>query len=99
MGRRRGGAKGVIEREAAYVQLNDDAALAKAWAQWRACDVVICVADGAPVALNVDATVATYRFVCTECGNSSPWFEASADGVQARSSAHMKTERPGMPDT
>lgn len=61
--------------------LETEEELATAWNAWNACDTVLCKGDGAPIALTVDATVATYRFVCTHCGNSSPWFEATSSGL------------------
>jgi len=99
MPRRVGGPSSyAAEREAAYAQLNDDASLAEAWAHWSAGGVVHCAADGASIALTVDATVATYRMMCSACGNASPWFEVSGGALQTRLSGHIKTERPGVPD-
>ena len=48
--------------------LESEEELATAWEAWNASTTVLCKREGAPIALTVDATVATYRFVCTECG-------------------------------
>ena len=80
-------------------QLRSEEELAVAWDIWSVGDVVHCVADDAPVALNVDATVATYRFVCTHCGTASPWFEVSNGELILRpSSMHLTGPRPSLPD-
>jgi len=60
--------------------------LAETWEAFRSGAVVPCPADGAPLALSVDAAVGTYRFVCTRCGLASAWFEAGPAGLRLRES-------------
>ncbi len=55
------------------------------WDEFRAGNVVFCEKDGGPLALTVDASANAYRFVCTSCGNSSPWFESGTGGLRIRS--------------
>ena len=57
---------------------------ARLWEAFRAGKAAECPNDAWPLALSVDASSA-YRFVCTRCGTSSPWFESGANGVQLRS--------------
>jgi hypothetical protein len=54
------------------------------WARFRAGEPVPCPIDRAPLALTVDASAGTYRFVCTQCGVSSPWFESGPGGIRVR---------------
>ncbi len=54
------------------------------WDAYRGGKPALCPNDAWPLALSVDAG-STYRFVCTHCGTSSPWFEAGVSGVQLRS--------------
>jgi hypothetical protein len=54
------------------------------WSHFRAGHTVFCPEDRAPLALAVDAATGTYRFVCTECGASSPWFECGPNGLRVR---------------
>jgi hypothetical protein len=54
------------------------------WARFRSGDPVHCPIDHAPLALAVDASAGTYRFVCTECGVSSAWFESGPAGIRVR---------------
>jgi len=61
------------------------------WDAYRGGKAAACPNDGWSLALSVDATSA-YRFVCTHCGTSSPWFEAGTAGVKLRS------VRPPPPD-
>jgi hypothetical protein len=56
--------------------------LAGAWEYFRAGAIVACAQDNAPLALSVDASAGAYRFVCTQCGASSFWFESGPDGVR-----------------
>lgn len=58
--------------------------LRSVWDEFRAGGVVACPRDGAPLALAVDASAGAYRFVCTRCGTSSPWFESDARGIRIR---------------
>jgi hypothetical protein len=55
-----------------------------AWDEFRAGAVVDCPNDGSPLALAVDASAGTYRFVCTCCGTATPWFESTPQGVRIR---------------
>ena len=54
------------------------------WDAYRGGKPAECPNDAWPLALSVDAA-SSYRFVCTRCGTSSPWFEAGANGIQLRS--------------
>lgn len=56
--------------------------LERVWKDFRAGQHVTCPRDGEPLALSIDASSTTYRFVCTQCGHASPVFEATADGVR-----------------
>jgi hypothetical protein len=72
--------------EAAQEQLDSARGLDETWKTWSKTEVVCCVADGAPIALCVDAPMSSYRFVCVECGNASSWFEVSNGEVRAQAS-------------
>ncbi len=86
------------ERDAAHEQLNSLPGLDDAWRAWSEHEVVVCVADGSPVALCVDAPISTYRFICVACGNSSPWFEVSNGEVHSRPSTVTEgVRRPSSP--
>jgi hypothetical protein len=50
--------------------------LSPVWEQFRDGGTVRCPVEGGPMALAVDGATETYRFVCVNCGHSSPWFEA-----------------------
>ena len=58
--------------------------LRTAWNHFRSGNVVLCPIDRAPIALSVDASVGMYRFVCTQCGAASAWFESGPTGVHIR---------------
>ena len=58
--------------------------LRAAWMHFRSGNAVLCPIDRAPIALAVDASVGTYRFVCTKCGAASAWFESEPTGVRIR---------------
>jgi hypothetical protein len=58
--------------------------LRASWSRFRAGEVVPCPVDQAPRALAVDASAGTYRFVCTQCGVASAWFESGPAGIQVR---------------
>jgi hypothetical protein len=58
--------------------------LTKVWDTFREGRAVVCRRDGFPLALAVDAAAGAYRFVCTQCGNSSPWFESGTNGMRIR---------------
>jgi hypothetical protein len=68
-------------------------ALRASWDRFRAGDVVACPTDCAPLALAVDSAAGTYRFVCTQCGVASAWFESGVEGIVVRGllSADMPT--------
>jgi hypothetical protein len=70
---------------APHDQLTSLDELASVWEQFRAGAMVACAKDGGPLALAVDAGAGAYRFVCTSCGNSSPWFECGPAGLRVRS--------------
>ncbi len=66
-----------------HTELSQEAT-ATLWDLYRGGKPTACPNDAWPLALSVDAT-SSYRFVCTRCGTSSPWFEAGAAGIQVRS--------------
>ena len=58
--------------------------LRASWSRFRSGEAVPCPVDQAPLALAVDASAGTYRFVCTQCGTASAWFESGPAGIQVR---------------
>lgn len=54
------------------------------WNRYRTGKSAMCPNDDMLLALSVDAGNA-YRFVCTQCGTASAWFEAAPSGIQVRS--------------
>jgi hypothetical protein len=58
--------------------------LRAAWERFRGGGVVPCPLDGAHLALAVEALTGIYRFVCTQCGAASPWFESGPNGIRLR---------------
>jgi hypothetical protein len=56
--------------------------LRRAWELFRRGGVVACAADEGPMALAVDESIGTYRFVCAKCGIASAWFEAGPEGIR-----------------
>ncbi len=58
------------------------------WNVFRQGGVVACPSDAAPMALAVDGARSVYRFVCSRCGVSSPWFEAKASQVTLHGSTN-----------
>jgi hypothetical protein len=66
-------------------QLGSVERLGAVWDDFRAGGVVYCEKDAGPLALAVDAGANSYRFVCTSCGNASPWFESGPAGIRIRS--------------
>jgi hypothetical protein len=56
----------------------------EAWSHFRGGQTVACPRDGKPLALAVDASAGVYRFVCTQCGVASVWFESGVDGIRVR---------------
>jgi uncharacterized protein YbaR (Trm112 family) len=63
-----------------------------AWNHFRSGDMVACPVDRAPLALTVDASAGIYRFVCTECGVVSAWFESGT--LDIRLCGHLAGHRP-----
>jgi hypothetical protein len=59
----------------------EDEDLAALWKRFRAGEVVVCDRDHAQIALSVDGASRGYRFVCTQCGRASSWFEDSLGGT------------------
>jgi hypothetical protein len=68
-------------------------ALKALWDRFRTGDVVACPIDMAPLALAVDGSAGTYRFVCTRCGFATAWFESGPDGVLLRGFLHPELPR------
>ncbi len=68
-------------------QLDSVEELGRVWTSFREGNVVKCVKCNGPLALAVDAGAGVYRFVCTWCGNASPWFESGPAGMRIRSLA------------
>jgi hypothetical protein len=66
------------------VPLGTKEELRDVWERYRRGASVPCPADAVPMALAVDAAAGAYRFVCTQCGVSSAWFESSAHGIVVR---------------
>jgi hypothetical protein len=58
--------------------------LGPVWDSFREGAPVSCPRDSGAMALAVDAAASAYRFVCTDCGNSSPWFESGPGGMRIR---------------
>lgn len=55
--------------------------LPELWLRFRQGHSVPCPRDdGAALALAVEGSSKMYRLVCTECGNSSRWFEPTPEG-------------------
>ena len=54
------------------------------WSAYRRGDMVGCPLDAQNLALSIDGTTKSYRFVCTQCGIASPWFMSSPDGIVLR---------------
>jgi hypothetical protein len=53
------------------------------WRSFQDGNLAICPRDAAPLALSIDGSNA-YRFVCTQCGTATIWFEVTPTGVQCR---------------
>jgi hypothetical protein len=60
--------------------------LRTAWNHFRSGHVVSCPIDQSPVALAVDASAGVYRFVCTQCGAGSSWFDSGPAGLRLHGS-------------
>jgi hypothetical protein len=58
--------------------------LGTVWNHFRSGGAVPCPIDRAPLALAVDASAGLYRFVCTQCGAASAWFESGPAGLRVR---------------
>lgn len=72
--------------DGAHPPLSSADELGEAWAAFRAGRGVPCPVDGSPLALSVDASMGIYRFVCTQCGLASAWFEAGPAGLRVHES-------------
>jgi len=75
------------------VPLSTAAELGDVWTRFRGGAMVYCPVDNGPLALAVDGAAGAYRFVCTDCGLASPWFEAGPLGMNVR--WHMQPGAPG----
>jgi hypothetical protein len=76
--------KGSKSAEASPSQLSSTPELSKIWDHFRAGGIVLCAQDKAPLAVAVDAAAGSYRFVCTQCGSSSPWFDSGPAGLRVQ---------------
>ncbi|HEY3817376.1 MAG TPA: hypothetical protein VGL81_09410 [Polyangiaceae bacterium] len=70
--------------DAASLPLSTTAELNDVWARFRGGAMVHCPVDAGPLALAVDGAAGAYRFVCTDCGLASPWFESGPLGTNVR---------------
>jgi hypothetical protein len=66
------------------VPLGTKEELTDVWERYRRGAPVPCPADAVAMALAVDAAAGAYRFVCTQCGVSSAWFESGPQGILVR---------------
>jgi hypothetical protein len=66
------------------VPLGTKEELRKVWDCFRKGGTVPCPSDGVSMALSIDAASSAYRFVCTQCGVSSAWFESGPHGIVVR---------------
>jgi hypothetical protein len=66
------------------VPLGTKEELRDVWERFRQGESIPCPADAIPMALAVDAAANAYRFVCTQCGVSSAWFESGPHGIVVR---------------
>ncbi len=62
----------------------DPVVVERLWVGYRAGDRTPCPIDGWNLALSVDGSTKSYRFVCCRCGHASQWFMSSSDGVVFR---------------
>ena len=67
--------------DALHAPLSSLVGLRPVWEAFRKGGVATCPVCGGPMALAVEGTVDVYRFVCVQCGTSSPWFEAKLDRI------------------
>jgi len=61
-----------------------EADVASLWDRYRAGELVSCPRDSGNLALSVDGGAQIYRFVCSRCGSSSPWFGMTRIGLVIR---------------
>jgi hypothetical protein len=66
------------------VPLGTKEELREVWDRFRKGGTVPCPSDGVSMALSIDAAAGAYRFVCTQCGVSSAWFESGPHGIVVR---------------
>jgi hypothetical protein len=66
------------------VPLGTKEELKDVWERFRKGASVPCPSDGVAMALAVDAAAGAYRFVCSQCGVASAWFEAGPHGIVVR---------------
>jgi len=64
------------------------------WDEFRAGRAVACPRGDDVMAVAVDASTGTYRFVCVHCGHSTPWFDSKA-GVGLRLRGQSSSPPPG----
>jgi hypothetical protein len=64
---------------------------------YREGGVTPCPRCTVHVALSIDSAN-SYRFVCTGCGASSPWFQAGPEGITPRWPAAPGTASTVVPD-
>jgi hypothetical protein len=80
-------AESAVEGDATPPPLGTAEEVREAWGHFRGGETVACPRDGKPLALAVDASAGVYRFVCTQCGVASIWFESGVDGIRVRGSS------------
>jgi hypothetical protein len=64
------------------------------WDRFRQGGIAPCPIDAGPMALGVDGSADTYRFVCVRCGHASPWFEAKLARLALRGQGEVIAPPP-----
>jgi hypothetical protein len=70
--------------------------LSRVWDHFRGGGAAVCPRRDASMALAVDAAANAYRFVCTDCGLASPWFESTSEGMKLRGG--LESVAPPLPE-
>lgn len=90
--------EGPDDLDAESPNLMPDAGVPALWQKFRTGGGAPCPRDAAPLALQVDGAAKVYRLVCTKCGISSHWFEASPAGVVMKGPAPTLVPQPVSDD-